>query len=474
MPILPPQGRLFREFGLEAGARVLVGLSGGPDSLALTHALLRAGFSVRAAHFDHRLRPEASDEPQQVAALAADLGLDLAAGEGEVAAYAREEKLSIEEAGRMLRYRFLFAQAQSWGADAVAVAHNADDQAETVLMHLLRGAGLDGLSGMAPRSLPNPWSEAIPLVRPLLYTWRDEIEAYCAEHGLQPLLDPSNSEITFFRNRLRHELLPILANYNPQAKAHLAQSARLLAADQDLLESLTSAAWPGVLEGQSSDCLHLDRYALLEQPLALQRRLLRRAHAALRPDSRSGADFAAVERALALLAQDFSAPQDWLDDLFILSEGAAFWIAGWQAQLPRPWPQAPVEALPFEAPRVLALDGWQLSASETSPEGADLDNADGFQTWLDAELAGSELLLRRRQPGDRFQPLGMDGSLKLADFFINEKLPQRARDAWPLLCKGAEILWVPGFRPAHGYRLHADSRQALHLQLRQAAANRVE
>jgi tRNA(Ile)-lysidine synthase len=311
-------------------------------------------------------------------------------------------------------------------------------------------------------------------VRPLLYTWRDAIEAYCAEHGLAPLQDPSNSETTFFRNRLRHELLPILADYNPQAKAHLAQSARLLAADQDLLEALTSAAWPGLLVAEGSDYLQFDRQALLAQPLALQRRLLRRAHAALRPDSRSGADYAAMERALALLAQDFSAPQDWLDDLFILSEGIAFWVGDWQAQLPRPWPQAPAEALPFEAPGLLALDGWQLSASETSPEGADLENPDGFQTWLDAELTASELLLRRRQPGDRFQPLGMDGSLKLAEFFINEKLPQRARDAWPLLCKGQEILWVPGFRPSHSYRLRSDSRQALHLQLRQVAANRVE
>jgi tRNA(Ile)-lysidine synthase len=123
---------------------------------------------------------------------------------------------------------------------------------------------------------------------------------------------------------------------------------------------------------------------------------------------------------------------------------------------------------------VLALGGWQLRATVVDPAAADLDNADGFQTWLDADLAGSDLWVRRRQPGDRFQPLGMNGSLKLADFLINEKLPQRAREAWPLICMEDEIIWVPGFRPAHSYRLRAESRQALHLHLRQADSNHVE
>lgn len=474
MPILPPVERLKEEFGLAEGARLLVGLSGGPDSLAVTHALRAAGYALRPVHFDHQLRPESSEEQQRVATLAADMGLDLVTGRGPVAAHAEVEQLSIEEAARILRYRFLFTEAAGWGADAVVVAHNADDQAETVLMHLLRGAGLDGLSGMAPRSLPNPWSDSIPLVRPLLYTSRDAIEAYCQAHDLQPIQDPSNEDVGFFRNRLRHELLPLLADYNPQAKAHLAQSARILAADQDLLEALTDTAWSQVLLARDMNYLQFDRLALRDQPLALQGRLLRRAHAVLRPASREGSDFAAVERALDLLDQAFSAPQDWLDNLFILSEGAAFWVADWQAELPRPWPQAPKDALAFEVPGALDLGGWQLTATEVPAEAAGLDNPDAFQAWLDADLAGAELLVRRRQPGDRFQPLGLDGSQKLADVFINEKQPQRARDAWPLVCKGQDILWVPGFRSAHAYRLRPDSRQALHLRLQQASANRVE
>ena len=150
--------------------------------------------------------------------MAEERGLSFVLGCTDVSALAEEQKLSIEEAARVARYRFLFEQARQLKAQAVAVAHNADDQVETVLMHLLRGAGLGGLKGMPYRAILPVWDEAIPLVRPLLGVWRSEIEVYCRQHSLEPIEDASNQDTTFFRNRLRHQLLPTLQEYNPQGQ----------------------------------------------------------------------------------------------------------------------------------------------------------------------------------------------------------------------------------------------------------------
>ena len=201
----------------------------------------------------------------------------------DIAAYAKENGLSVEEAARKRRYPFLYNVAEKHQAQAVAVGHNADDQAETVLMHLLRGAGLDGLSGMRMRSYNADWNEQIPLVRPLLQTWREEILAYCEEHELEPLIDSSNTDTVYFRNRLRHELLPNLETYNPQIKPQLWRMADTLAGDREIVEQHINAVWDKVLVEDSQDCLTFNRQTFLEKGQGVQRRLLRRALNQLRP-----------------------------------------------------------------------------------------------------------------------------------------------------------------------------------------------
>ena len=157
--------------------------------------------------------------------LAEEMKLPFVSESADVRGYAEEHKLSLEEAARMLRYRFLFAQARAHRAGAVAVGHTADDQVETILMHFLRGAGLAGLKGMAGRTLLPEFDREIPLVRPILHLWRHETEAYCREHDLQPVHDPSNTDETYFRNRLRHSLIPELEKYNPRFKETLLRTA---------------------------------------------------------------------------------------------------------------------------------------------------------------------------------------------------------------------------------------------------------
>lgn len=462
---------LQQECQFEGQKPLLVGVSGGPDSLVLLDALNCLAVPLLVAHFDHHLRPTSGEDARLVQAAAASRGLACLLGEEDVGAYARAHHLSVEEAARTLRYRFLFDQAQRHDAAAVAVAHTADDQVETVLMHLLRGAGLAGLRGMPYRSLPNPWSETLPLIRPLLGTWRAQIVAYCAGRNLQPVLDASNLDQAFFRNRLRHELLPFLETYNPQVRQRVWQTAHLLSADYAALEQQAAAAWEACRLEQGPGYLALDSHALLAQPLALQRMLLRRALGTLRPGLRD-IEFEAAAQALDFAAHPTrSGQRDLVAGLRLLWEEKKVWIATWQADLPGgEYPQVdrgPL-ALPFPGEAAL-LQGWRLSAEEVEPSRA-LDlahhNADPFEAWACVDEIDRPLAVRTARPGERFRPLGMGGhSLKLADFWVNQKLPRRARAGWPLVCAGDAILWLPGFRLAHPYRLTAESRRAVHLRL---------
>ncbi len=458
--------------------RVLVGVSGGPDSLCLLHLLWKLGFPLAVAHLDHNLRPESSADAQYVGEIAASMQIPFYTSREDIGAYANQHMLSIEEAARVVRYRFLFEQATRCQAQAVAVGHTADDQVETVLMHLLRGSGIAGLKGMVAYSLPNPWSQEIPLIRPLLATWRQEIETYLCSTDLQPLQDASNRDTHFFRNRLRHELVPFLEQYNPNLRRLAWQMADTLAEEDRVLLDWAQAAWDSCLVGQGENWLAINSSELSGQALALQRRLVRRAVHQLRPGLRD-LDYAAVGRAIDAI--NTSGACDLVGGLRLWRDDSLVWIATWEAEIPalgldgQLWPQLPSRnAIDLPLPGAIDLDGgWRLTAElvAATPEiiTAALSNQDPYQANLDADLlftTGAALELRTRRPGDRFQPLGLEGhSLKLSDFFINRKLPHRARDRWPLLVCGETIAWIPGLQLAHNFRLHEDSTRIVHLQL---------
>jgi tRNA(Ile)-lysidine synthase len=457
--------KLVDDCGLSLESTIVLGFSGGPDSLALLSLLRELGVPVIAAHFDHGLRPESAQDALAAGKRAAQLGARFDTQLGNVRAYAAEHGKSIEEAARELRYRYLFTLAERERADAVAVAHNADDQAETVLMHLLRGAGPAGLRGMQTRATPNPWSDTVPLVRPLLSTWRADIDAYVQAKELEPIIDPSNADPTFFRNKLRHKALPYLEGLAPNFRARLNQTADLISADWALIDALAAGAWRRCVAAHEASFVRLHRAALLAEPLALQRAVLRKAAGELHPNLRD-LDYAAVERALHAVRSGQPAMQDWIAGLSIVVEHNTVWVATSVASLPVDWPQAPEHAINIELPANMDLGGWRLTASQIPVEQGAVAPADSFQAWLDLRASGDELTLRRRRDGDRFQPLGLEqGSQKLSDFFVNEKLPARARAAWPLVTRGDEIVWVPGYRLAHPYRLRTDSARALRLAL---------
>ena len=279
---------------------LLVAVSGGPDSLCLLDALWRLGFSPVVAHLDHQLRSSSGSEAETVRQAAIERGLEFTLGRQDVHAQADKNGLSIEEAARGARYGFLFAQAAQVGAQAVAVGHTADDQVETVLMHLLRGAGLSGLKGMLYRQLPNAWSQDIPLVRPMLGVWRDEIWGYLQEHSLMPVIDESNLDTRFYRNRLRRELIPYLENYNPRLRQSIWRMADLLTGDHETLEMLIDSIWQACVRQEGATFVEFEASALRSQPIGLQRRILRKGIDHLRPGLRD-VDYASLERALNFL-----------------------------------------------------------------------------------------------------------------------------------------------------------------------------
>jgi tRNA(Ile)-lysidine synthase len=461
---------LSEDCSLTMDIPLVVGVSGGADSLCLLDVLHALGYPLIVAHFDHGLRPESAADAAQVRGEAEARSLAFVTERQDVAALAREESFSIEEAARIARYGFLYDQARQNGAQGIAVAHTADDQVETVLMHLLRGAGMAGLKGMTYRIIHPEWDPEIPLLRPLLGAWRSEIEAWCEEHALWPLHDASNADTTFFRNRLRHELIPYLSDYNPRIKDVVWRMSQSLTGDYEVLQLAIEETWDEVCLREGEDYVELSVEAMCHYPRGMQRSLVRRAIACLRPLLRD-IDFDAVERALAFVAAPTDSGQmDLIAKLVLWSENGHIFLAERHAKvIDAGWLQMPPEMeISLDVPGEVELDDWRLIA--TLQNEIDLDElsetmADPWQAWLDADLLKLPLVLRTRRPGERFKPLGMDGhSMKLSDFWVNEGLNRRARTGWPLVFSGEELASVPGFRPAHPFRLTAQTKRAVHLQ----------
>ncbi len=481
--MLPSMDTIFHEqCRLDPRRPIVVAVSGGPDSLCLMDILRQAGYPILVAHFNHKLRENSDLEANAVEQIAARHGVPSIIESADVRAFAEEKKLSIEEAARTLRYRFLFTMARERGAQAVAVGHTADDQVETVLMHFLRGAGMNGLKGMSYRTVLSVFDVEIPLVRPLLDVWREETIVYCAGQGLRPHYDPSNDSLNFLRNRIRHLLIPNLETYNPKFREAVWRTAQSLQADQEILTQSVDAAWTRAVVSESAGLVIFDMSTLTGFTLGLQRYLFRRAMERIQPSG--DVSYAALDRMTSFLSD---ARQNGIlplsGGLRLLRESGQIYVAGVDATLPfERWPQQPASAdsIPIPIPSQLELPGgwrftcelWNIPALAREQM---QENEDPYQAWLDADALNGELVLRVRRDGDRFEPLGLDGhSQKLSDFFTNVKVPKRARERWPLLCAGEKVAWIPGHQPAYPFRLTKSSRRILYFTLASPAKKKTE
>jgi len=455
---------------LQAGNTVVVAVSGGPDSTCLLHALtcLRSELSIdlHVAHLNHGLRgDEAAADALYVANLASEWGIPRTIETADIQAYRRTRHLSLEEAARQVRYKFLQRVAATCGAAAIAVGHTADDQVETIIMHLLRGAGLTGLRGMLP---VQSWPGGVPLIRPLLDVRRRDIEDYCTANGLQPHRDCSNDDERIWRNRLRRRVLPLLEQISPAMPTTILRTARILAEEDAYLNDQTKSIWTKAVT-VGDDVVRVDLSIWQALPLVLQRRLLRAVwqQAAQTYDDLS---WAHVEHARAVIAgptgSTLSLPHGWRLYRGYTSFSLTRRVDGEEAQ--PDLPLLSVDTLELVVPGITMLpqSRWYVETvilPGTPSTASRLPLTEDF----DVDTTGERLCLRRRRTGDRMLPLGMTGSKKVHDIMIDEHLPRPWRDRVPLLVTADDrILWVVGARRSDWGKVQPGTRRIVRLAFR--------
>ncbi len=414
---------------LPRGVRVLCAVSGGADSMCLLHLLksleAERGITVLAAHFEHGLRGEESLRDMRfVEAQCETLGVPCFVGRGEVRGCADKERLGLEEAARKLRYAFLERTAAEQGCTRVATAHSADDNAETVLMNLVRGSGTRGLAGIPPRRGN--------IVRPLLETGREEIEAYLRANGIPHVEDSSNRERAFTRNRLRRDVLPLLREENPRLNESLLRASELLRRDADCLDAL-AADWLR----EHFDGMSLPAAALLELHPALSTRVLR----ALCPRSLTAAQ---TDEALAFAGDPAYGLLD-LPGLRLRRERGRLYVT--QDEPPAFPPRAIVPGAVTDFPEL----GLRVRAEKSSGDAAEIHSQ--FKTYrLACEKIMGDIIGSARRPGDRMHPAGRGVGKSLKALFLENNMTQAERAAALVFRDSGGILAV--------YPLACDERAA--------------
>jgi tRNA(Ile)-lysidine synthase len=470
---------------------VVVGVSGGADSVCLLHVLAKwqkgLGIKLHVAHLNHQLRGvESEADAEYVSNLAGSLGISITIDRQDVAAYRIERNSSVEEAARELRYAFLARVAGEVGASRIAIGHTRDDQVETILMHILRGTGITGLCGLAPCSPMAYDSQGMSLrakrsnllvIRPLLDITREETTRYCQEHQLDPRIDSSNRSLSFFRNRLRLQLLPLLRQYNPSVDQALLRLADIAKEDNAFIEQQASGLWNEVAR-QENNAIYLDRKQIASLPIALQRQLLRTAVTKLAGDTRDieASHIEAVRRLLNKpVGKRISLPHGFIcqggyDELMIESVAKQVHFQSSSC----PLPSLPGE-FPLKVPGKTIFPGWKVIASIVGEQVDSLSLRDILSTSegacqinlvadFDLRKTGTGLFVRQRRPGDKFQPLGMGMPKKLTDFMVDAKIPCSWRGRIPIVCSPKQIIWVVGWRIDDRVKVNGSSKEILRLE----------
>ena len=440
-------------------ARIVVGVSGGPDSIALLHLLLqlRDEYELKLwiAHLNHQLRgKEAEDEAKWVGLHASKIGIPIILDSLDVAALAKRKKLTLEEAGRIARYDFFERVSRQVSADKIAVGHTASDQVETVLMRLMKGTGLDGLSGMpAVRGM---------IIRPLIDIFRMEVEQFCETSNLKFRLDSSNSDRSFLRNRIRLDLLPLLSQeYNPQISKILWQMSRNLTEDADLIRRKGEKEFGKIVrkerKGKNQRWLVLDREKLFRLHPALQKRVLRegirRIKGNLKEISSHHLDCILEldgKRGMKQLSLpgDLVIQKQYRDLLIRIGESknmpfARHLLIPGRTDLVQIDLALETRLLPIMPDSLLAPFLMDLRKKTILNETSVFPNEEVF---FDFDKLNPPLSLRNRKEGDKFCPLGMKGSKKIKDFFIDLKIPIEKREKIPLLLNRGKVVCVVGHR----------------------------
>lgn len=465
MEILQKFEQTIQRFNmLKKGDKVIVACSGGPDSVALLHLLnkIKGKYDLKliVAHINHKLRGKESDEDERfVRRLAQDLKLDFHTRSLDVARIARKKKLSIEEAAREVRYQYLDKLAQRLKASKIALGHNADDQAETVFMRLIRGTGALGLTGMPP--------VRGKIIRPLLQIKREEIEKFLRDEEFEFRIDSTNLRRDYLRNRIRLELLPYLKrNYNPKIVDILNRTASILSAQEDYLKKETQKEFGKIAKAQKEK-ISLDLDKLFSYDIFLQREILR-----LAIDQLEGGvfktGFSQIERILSLAQQKKSGRRVFLNK-DVLAEVSARHLNFYKVKKTE-------KDQPIDFPGIAVLERFGIRLDSEIIKKGNLKekpySKDEMTAFLDWDKLKPPFILRNPRAGDRFRPLGMKGTKSLKDFLTDLKVPRYEKERILVLTSKNRIVWVLGYRIADQLKVQKNSREILRINAVSAASSK--
>jgi tRNA(Ile)-lysidine synthase len=450
--------------------QILVAVSGGADSMAMLQLFKEAGYSVTAAHLNHKIRSNAVLDAEFVGDICTKWGIPFIYQQVDVPAYCRMKRISTEEGAREVRYSFLFDCAKKYNAQAIAVGHHADDQVETVLMHLFRGAGLSGLKGMQVTGYLSQYSMSIPLIRPLLGFLRQEIRNYCKENQVPYIEDQSNLDIRYDRNRIRSEIIPNLEKYYPALKKVILNNIIPLQADHQFIESEVEKAWK-ICDVKSSEVtLSLELEYIQQLQRGLRWNLLRKAVNMLKVNIRDF-DLLALKRLDELVVKELSNKVELTNHLVAQVHEGRLWLSTGDFVPPiRIFPQIDneffVNTYPYE---LITSNGWVLQAEKfTQVDHMKIvyEDAKQFEAWLDFDSIRGWLSFRHKIPGEKMQPMGMQGKHSLiSDLFINHGISRLARQNYPLVADNDKVIWLPGVSVSEMCKVTPETRVIMHLRL---------
>jgi tRNA(Ile)-lysidine synthase len=430
---------------IEPGEKLVVAISGGPDSVCLLHTLydLRSelGISLHLAHLDHGLRgAEAEADADYVSSLAAGMEILITREKRDVKGYRAQHHLSLEEAAREVRYRFLADVAGDVGTDKIALGHTRDDNVETILMHIIRGSGTRGMRGLRPVTAMKSGAAAVTIIRPLLQITREETETYCQGHGLTPCFDSSNLSLSPLRNRIRRQLLPLLRGYNAGIDDSVLRLARIAGDDIDYLDGEVKSLWHKLAQ-TGENTITLDKKRFQRLPAVLKRYLLRAVAEKILGNTRD-IEMRHLDKIMAALEKPAGKSLDLPDGLVFSIDYDSYIISA----RPVPLTTSPAleEELAITVPGETVLPGWRITTAVIDRAAMAAENE--YTAFFDLKKTGNRLTVRTRRAGDRFQPLGLVQSKKLNQFMIDARLPRRSRADTPLVCSPQGIIWVVGWR----------------------------
>ena len=467
---LTPEQRVLRfikEKSLfTAGQKLVVAVSGGPDSVCMLDILAKLhrelDIELHIAHLNHQLRGEESDaDARYVTDLSARFNTPATVESRDVDTYRRQHRLTPEEAAREVRYSFLADVAHTAGTGLVAVGHTLDDQLETILMHLIRGSGTRGLRGLLPVSQWRSEKDGITIIRPLLEISREETSTYCAQNKLDPRTDESNSSLIPLRNRIRHELLPLLRQYNPSITQALLRTARIAAADLAYIDGEADKI-RGKVSRKLKNTVVFDKKLFKALTPSMQRHLLRTSIDSLL-GSIKDIEAAHIDEIINILEKP-SGKKTMLPCGLTFTIEYDRYLLGADSAVLSPYPVLKGETR-LNIPGKTAIPGWDIQAEVIEPT-EKVEAPDELTACFDFDNTGDVLSVRSRRAGDRFQPLGMGEPKKLAQFMIDEKIPQAWRVCIPIVDTPAQIIWVVGWRIDECVRVTQNTKRVLRLDFR--------